>query len=1087
MIHAKIISVLNCFNSSEKNEENIKECLFGLNELENSIESLNDYIVIKYNKCLLFDLSSSAEREDFLLTLDELNQVVFSNILNDKNISEEFFYNIGNLNFKAHRYVYAKKLLDKSVQNECNKPTDITNIEMRFHKRILLAFCLEYSSATLSDYSFAVEYLVGYSIGRITQREKIIDQTIKLAELNKNECKVCNIIETISSDDTDSIMKWIKQNYNNNLISEEIYKQQLHDIAHILAHCLSEYYKLAGERHKKTHPEYVYLLRVSEVLMEELGTEFVTCYATLKIEKGEYYSAIECLNLAKKSLLNLNWDISNNDKECDKSKKLVQKDRINKQIAQINFYIWYFSVFAKKNDGNQAKQEFKDYCDNSNDYTAKTYFELLNLKELLINCFQKLKFGCIEQSDICAVNEAYEKFCLTPPRHTLPNLLVQECLLLKFSYDIFHDCCKIFSSNDDADHKIYSYFSLYKKLYERYNYYCKYQHNRQARKTPTLLYWVDLSNGSFLFRGEKSKLRNIMNDLNIYYSKFTAYSYQGNIQDKLKKILVTPVIKDVSNLMVIPSNESADDDLLFLSAIIDVDSRKEIIDKHNIYIDIAYLNSYNKKRFECFLEENQDNSLSIYIVNDLKVSCSQCIMFAYLEAHLKELQSQLESYIISPVSSDSTYNNQSYRSNELIVSINTESDIYQPIRSNSFASCYSNNDNNYNHAKKLDVKYLVKNFDSIDRLKFIFLFEEEKNQNYVYAFDIKKNISLGCNYAYSDGIYPCDEQGDLLQSVETLYNSLKRTQYRGRGGHDCRIQCMSVFKKIDLIDETQHFCSNYRILKEYLFSYLGVMLDNSSFVLLQHLSSAYSERKRYALFAFADEISLKKQPHFCAGLRNIDCYIRDASVNDDAINIENIYDLEKKLRPHAAGKKFVFMSYLSKKGTIELCEPVYRDCICLQELLGQNADYMIDVASFSLQYGKDIVNSIDSKDCMGAFVYLSPQYMDSPDCLEEIRNLIARRERDKSFFIFPIFLKETCNDTEFFEVENGVDFAKKMASSLREESVNGVSEKFLLFKRLLDIQDNNIARVVIETWKPNSLHIIESRNLKRNLNIGEQL
>ena len=77
--------------------------------------------------------------------------------------------------------------------------------------------------------------------------------------------------------------------------------------------------------------------------------------------------------------------------------------------------------------------------------------------------------------------------------------------------------------------------------------------------------------------------------------------------------------------------------------------------------------------------------------------------------------------------------------------------------------------------------------------------------------------------------------------------------------------------------------------------------------------------------------------------------------------------------------------------------------------------------------------------------------------------------------------------TGFARAENGIDFAKKMATFLREESTNGISEKFVLFKQLLDIQENNLAKVIIETWKPNCMHLIENRNLRHNFNFGEEI
>lgn len=132
----KIKTITNQFNNSNCTEKDIEKSISELDKLEKNVECLSDYIIIKYDKCLLYDLSNSTTRDQFFYELDVLNDAILSGILDDSKVSEDFFYNVGNLNFKAHKYDIAKTMLYKSIKRETNKDTSLQLVR-RLKYRIL--------------------------------------------------------------------------------------------------------------------------------------------------------------------------------------------------------------------------------------------------------------------------------------------------------------------------------------------------------------------------------------------------------------------------------------------------------------------------------------------------------------------------------------------------------------------------------------------------------------------------------------------------------------------------------------------------------------------------------------------------------------------------------------------------------------------------------------------------------------------------------------------------------------------------------------------------------------------------------------
>ena len=1060
------------FNDSAHTEDDIKKSIIAFDKLEEHIVSFSDYIILKYNKCLLYDLSSDTTRNQFFAELEDLNDAILSGIMDDSDVAEELFYNVGNLNFKVHKYDIAETMLEKSKRRERIKTNSI-NVDMRFHKRCLSAFCSEYMAKSLMDYIRLVQSLVGYKIGQNDIRESIIENIIKLYydSIDDKKCFISETINSLYDGNNECIYYWVKQNYSDQVITENQYNDQIKDIAHILAHCLSEYNKIAEEKQITNNTEYVYLVRVSQLLMKALGIEFVTCFSTLKMEQNEYYSALEILNEAKKELVDQIWEIQHEVQE-----PMTRCESLNEQIAQIDFYIWYFSVFARKNDGIKSKECFRKYCETSQDNTANTYYEILHMKEVLIKFFSDYKKGIVNQKEIDEFNSFYKSIREKSLHHTLPDVLVKEWDFLKFSYSVYL-CCKDIYNSTDNDNKTYTHYSLYKALYDKYNIaYTEQPIRTQNDSLP--IFKINLVNGYFLYLGKRENLKSTLKKLNIGIKP----SHNLNIKKDLIQILDSPQANIISNILIVPEDEKYEDYLSYITILFG-DETKSFIEEHNIYIDTSVLSESNRELFEQSISELNE-SRCIYIIRNSKVACSQCVMFAFLEYHLSILHKPLASYVISPVSGDYTYKNQSLRSDELIYSIDSKIG-FLPEWDNNFGSCYSVNRRMNINGKKLDIDY-IRMIPAYNRIKYLFLFEDSfySDGTRIYAFDIAGHCNLGSKYIISDGIHPYDNKKDILKAIETLYKDMKSSQDHNRGGHEnCTEKCDSAFVKIDLNnDKLQKQFKKYRVLREYLYSYLGIMVDKSTFILLQCNESDRQKRiRRYVLVSFTEAVDPSEQQPYCYKLRQLSNYIDDADSSDSLSKIETVADLEKQIKPCDSSQKYFFISYRSKKGMVKLCEPVYRDVIFIQKNYSQLFSCSIDVANLRIPFEKDIEEIINSSNCIGAFIYLSPYYLDSETCMKELELINKRKAEDNSFIVLPVFLKSTCSDTEYKDASDANSFVRKMAEKLRNGLRNGERTKFDLLTEALQIDDSNTSKVAVETWKPYGEHIGENRNLRCEL------
>lgn len=1058
MFSDEIQSICKKFNESYRAEADIQTALNNLMDLEQYISSLNEYIVIKFNQCLLYDLSSKTNRSVFLQTLSDLNVSLFYK--GDTEFQEEILYYIGNFNFKSHNYSMALHFINSSINKETVVTSTFDVEAMRFHKRCLKAFCMEYTAKIKEDYLKIIDYLVGFKVGEMIDRQSIIDNTVLLDLLENGENCVCDILDRLYSDDCDNILHWIKSNLSEKIIGLDEFKKQSNEIAHILAHCFSEYWKLAGKNLKEYKPEHMYMLRIAEILMKKLGIEFITCYATLKIEQNQYYTALSCLNNAKKEL-NDKLFISDFHFESE-------SESIIKQVAQINFYIWYFSILARRNDdGIESKKQFKNYCDSGSDNIANTYYHILHMKELLINGYIKIRDGLINEQFVKELSSAYSEFQKIDPRHTLPKSLINEWDFLKKSYNIFIHIYETDKSNNDLAN-----FKLYKILLNEHNNPVSNPLSPGINSKNGIQYFlVSLSNGGFVFRGNKLELKKMLSELNIFYNRIGP-----------KCVETTP--KDIANVLIYLDNESMNNDFNFIVNLILLDQKKDELDKHNIYIDCSNLTQENKRTVNSKMEEYFDNHV-IYVFNNRMEATIKCIYFSYLEEQLLKLQKPLDSYIISPVSDDCAYDSQSYKAEKMMANITTSSSITLKWTRTDFGSCFASSDELKICGKKLDMSYIVKALvNDINDLKYLFLFDKDKKANNIYAFDISEAVKNSIDFVVSDGVNAYDKQSDLFNAVEKLYSSLKNDQDHERVGHDlCTIgKCITAFHAIDMSKEKGKYNNCYRNIRSYLYSYLGMMVDKSVYLLIQTRNIDMSH-KQFILLVFNSNFipATNMQMNLCNQFKRIDKYIIDIpgeEYEDESgkkIYPKSLKELSKEIKPHKEGKKFFFISYRSSGGKETLCEPVFLDVIHLQSKYENDFDFVIDIGTFLMDFHDDINKYINHEDCIGAFIYLSNDFMKSDICLQEIKLLRERKDKDDNFIICPILLADINNDSP----DVIKSFIKKQVRDLQDnKELNHYTSDF---RKLMKCNDTEEPGVIIETWKGYSSHIENNTNLKHAL------
>ena len=246
----------------------------------------------------------------------------------------KLYYCVGVFSFKFHDYKKATGYFKKCIEDiESQEPCPLKNNYFQNYyicSNILISYALEYNKED-SDCAYK-------AISHILNSKQLCDiQVEKYYSVSSYEAVKC-FFEHNSSDIY-------------NAASEKMQKE----IIHMLAHCFSEYAAYLRSN-KKLRTAYAWEV-LSEKFILFLGSDMVTCTATILAEHGHYYRALNLLWNRHKSL----ESSEGNGKENEK--------------AEVSFYIYYFSNRIGLDDDNiqKCKNEFLDYAAKAKNQNTELY------------------------------------------------------------------------------------------------------------------------------------------------------------------------------------------------------------------------------------------------------------------------------------------------------------------------------------------------------------------------------------------------------------------------------------------------------------------------------------------------------------------------------------------------------------------------------------------------------------------------------------------------------------------------------------------------------------------------------------------
>lgn len=1024
-----------------------------LEELLTDASSIEQYLAVKYNQCVLLDRrllhsqnyrsqsdgvqdtprsidlnEATTAKQLFVTRLNELNSCVTSGLCKEGSLKELAYYSIGLLNFKAQNYELALKLFDNSIKHEVNTSTNRDNVATRLKKYVLKAYCLEYialsdkKNTSVKGFGMkdAISFIVGYNALDNANEDDIstvIDNTMKCAD-NTNNLSI--LLDILYDPSKESLYKRFVECHKSELLSDNEYNHYISEIAHVLAHCLSEI-RIEGS-YKQLHKRHALFLRLADCLMTNLGDEYATCRATLKAENNEYFSALSILRCAKESI-------------CATQSKLPVEDELRlkyeKQIAQIDFYWWYFSVFARKKDGHRSKQAFYDYCVKTNDTIANTYYAILNTKEALIDSFEKIKAGLsICKEDVDRLREAYNALMEQALYPAIDKKISDECTLLKDSHNVIEICCRIFGQDNDdsADLNQYLLYSLYCELFSIYNTSCKlkdYTTNRPTANRQIAYYVIELACKAKLhFCGDIIKAKEALRSKNInvsllrYKACKDAESLFDTFSDSLKQ--------DTANIIISINNLDVDMDLI--NSVLQFDDGWDPIDTHNLFIDTSGLSLEQRNEFHSLLNgiKNRYSRPAFICETDcLTEAVLLSSVFAMLEWHLRRLGSPINSFVISPVDDDVSFGTQACDEIDFVLDdgfFKTQP-IDIPNWKIGFGTSFSNSQSRVIRGKAIHAKDIEKYQNQINR---ILLFSKESEWGSVcYSFDVSLTAIAGVSVLCSDGIEidaydKANENGnDIYTAIKNLYRSCKESDRKKvhEASLCTRKTCWSSFPNLDTRNNR-----NYDILRKYLFTYTGILLPTSVSIFIRYIND---DDCMWLVCELSNGMTPKEQRDICRALSNPSSYVKSIEdCEDDSIDTDDFVDLlnlEQKIQPYRQVKKYFFISYRGKGKTKALCLPVYHNVLKLQEKLNGVLEFVIDVANFQDKFNRDIDKYICDDNCKGSILFISFDYLcpfmtgadgnevltdpKEDKCLKEANLLIAERDKKgENFFIYLVFI-----------------------------------------------------------------------------------
>lgn len=809
-----------------------------LNTAEENACDFSELIAIKYNKCILLDKFPNGTETEFKQNLNELNSLLLSPIVDDSTVNDELYFNVAKLNFKVHDCDTAKLLLDKSIAQEIGN-VDIGNIDLRYNKRCLKGYCLEYIAltsvklhalsscgsangiikiGTLNEiYQEVFEFLTGKKIAEFSNySDVIIPLTVDLYNVGKesNDGRIITIEDALVSIGSTKgflyeilasfkpvLMQAGKQNDCNNYIKE---------FAHVLAHCLSEYCKamhLVPINQREGRTNLIYFTRLSDVLMRELGNNFAPCYATIKIEKEEYFLAIERMYNASNAI---DEQLRNLEIGTGEYKK---KQR---ELAQLNFYIWYFSFITKIQVDEKYKKDFFKYAEQQNDIVAKTYYGIFSFKEMLEKAFTNAKLDQLTDVDVNNLEICKNYFDSNKPDKAFPPEIIDESVMLSLAYDAFMLCRKFLKSgfrDEISLYKLQKLMSLGSIIPQT----TTYKSNNSVQKG---VWCVSVGAATFIYKGLIINLKTTLSQIGTQLGLTKVYDDVKILFEEFKG----------ANAIVFVRDGTFDDDIQFIKNIDQHDGQTgNSIDHHNIYVDLSEIK--DEARRTLFKQKINNNYCNVKYFYVREISVQQCLMFSMLEECWNRLNNPLEAFVISPVASSESY---SYQDCSVLVPLSYDKFLGfkssfdfnnwgEEFKSN-LAACYSGERLQHRHPKQLHKENL--NSLSIkDKMKYIVYLETGVTESIIYSFNFHDVCCV------SDGIIVSNNKtgkNEILSAIDSIYRKYRQESLHNH--RECRdYPCLSICRAIDVNSD-----STYKTFRDYIYSYVGVMLDEFVYVLLRN-------------------------------------------------------------------------------------------------------------------------------------------------------------------------------------------------------------------------------------------------------------
>jgi len=994
--------------------------------------SSQEYIWILFNLCVQ-ESQLETDIDRFSINLEKLNDFLKSGLLDDSNANADFYYYVGVLNSKLHQYdKIAQYYFDKSIELErdtnfsVSSAYDIEKYTIRFNKRCRKAYCTEY----LGKPEQAITDLIGIDVDKVdynisAEHKYISKQIIKLY----NECQeVANkrdeLLEKIISSELfknnvspdNSLFAYIKQSGIQNH-NRSLYLSHIDEIIHILSHCMSEYCKGAAGR-----SNVMLFARLSEILMKSLGDKFVTCYATLKTENNDFATAYIELSRVKDAIKTkyVNSEYDDDDR---------------KRLAEINFYIWYFSTISNYNraDKDICQNEFKDYCTQSDNHNSKVYYALFNLRSALQKSFENIKFDLDFQeksSEDSEIIDIYNEFIENRPTAYCHNTIIDEWKKLDTIYKI-HSCCDLIFREGKKTGKFF--FELWSVIREYSNSF-DIKVNVETKIKESNKFLITLKCGKFIYIGDYKTIESLLKKLGI----------QFNIVDL--PTLYNPAINVNSNILVLSDSHSIKDIDELLQKGAEVTSQSE---KYNIFTNIDITNDINS------------DIVNIYVSRDNYSLTVLAILFAIVEECLSNLQRPFDSFVISPIDDGDTY---SYQSGEKINMIEAISDINindidMPQWKYHFTACYNSLNNSKIERKNLKLLNYTGTLP-----QQVICFKTIKHANYAYVFNL---IESANTFTFADGIRLHNKF--ILNEVNNFFNNQKSDDKPQRC-HNYKVcrnpSCPSFFKEIDITD------NEFNELRAYLYSYLNIDIRNKQFFLIKSLIEDI-DTKDFVICIFDKKEEIKGKENEERSL----CHSIQSGIltqfEDSILSIEDSNPFDETIRQMEGykcdtTKPYIFLSFRSNNNTPNLCQPVINDFLKLKDKL----NLWIDINNGGTAIIEDIKSAIKNENCIGAFVYFSEEYLkwadDSDCCYIEMKLINEKFSNNKKFIRYPILLNGLTTD--------------RLKEIIHQYSGSGREDKILTCNAFFDY-DYNIGSfgVLPVEYKRNQSHFTCRNNLKNDL------